>query len=332
MKFEILLILTITATALSNKQVLFSNSSSIKLESLFNKFIAKYEKGYTTEKLIERFLIFSENVILHAKHLLLEEDPQFSPFLDMTTQEFEKKFLRFKKPETDNYGVHVNNNLEAAPLSFDYRTVGAVTPVKNQGECGSCWAFSTTGNIEGQYAIKRKTLLGFSEQQLIDCNNNSDNCDGGLMTRAFRSILSNGGIMSDADYKYTGTDHNKCKFDLSKVKAKLLGYNFVRGGEESVKQALFENGPLSVAMNAKTLQFYFGGVLESSPAQCDPNDINHAVLLVGYGTENGKDFWIFKNSWGRSSGEAGYFRALRNREKNICGIYTEISTAVLANN
>ena len=331
MKTKILLILTFAVAVLANKQRLFENSPSQIVKGLFNKFIKQHNKVYSAEEHVERFLIFTENLIKNASHLLLEENPKFSPFFDLTTAEFKKFYLSYKRPETKHYGVHVSSFDAPAPLSFDWRLKGAVTPVKNQGQCGSCWAFSAIGNIEGQYAINENKSLQFSEQQLVDCDTKSEGCGGGFMANAFEYLIGAGGVMSEDDYAYKAEDR-QCKFDKTKVKAKLKGFNQIAKDELQMKQALFENGPLSVAVNATRFHFYTVGILDLTEAACDQSyeALNHGVVIVGYGTENGKDFWIIKNSWGPSFGENGYVRLSRN--KNTCGISNDVSTAVLANN
>lgn len=330
MKITCLLILTITVAVLANKQTLFENNHSPLFKGLFQKFINQHNKVYEAEEFIERFVIFTENLVKHASHLILEQDPKFSPFFDLTVEEFEKQYLTLSKPDFTGFGIHFNNNIEDAPESLDFRTLGAVTAIKNQGQCGSCWAFSAAANIEGQLALKKKTVVQLSEQQLIDCNQNHQGCNGGLMNSAFKSVVDIGGIQSSESYPYTALDKKICNFDKSKVVTKLSGFNIVKGNEKHLVQTLFENGPLSVAINASPLQFYTNGVYNPSPSQCNPKTLNHGVALVGYGSENGVDYYIVKNSWGTGFGESGYFRLAR--DKNACGVNTMVSTAVLASN
>jgi len=214
-----------------------------------------------------------------------------------------------------------------APASHDWREKGADLGVKDQGQCGSCWAFSTVGNLEGLNFIKNKSKDTFSEQQLVDCDKDEDQgCNGGLMENAFEYMLKAGGLQKDSDYKYTARD-GKCKFDKKKVAVQIKSWEAVSEDEEQIKTYLFNVGPLAVALNADPLQWYTGGIIDEDESSCDPQALDHGVTLVGYGTEKGQDFWIVKNSWGKSWGEKGFFRMARG--KGICGINTHVVSATL---
>ncbi|MCP3683685.1 MAG: hypothetical protein GY861_13450, partial [bacterium] len=215
---------------------------------------------------------------------------------------------------------------KAAPDAFNWNDQGKVTKVKNQGQCGSCWAFSATGNLESVHAIKSGNLVEFSEQQLVDCDKVDQGCNGGLMENAFDYLKQNS-IMLESDYSYKGRG-GSCSYDESKGQLKVSSYQFSPEDEGQVKQFLYENGALAVAMNATTLQFYFGGIYSPWFSwTCSPKALNHGVLLVGYGVENDKEYWIVKNSWGASWGEKGYFRIIRG--KGACGINTHVLTATV---
>jgi C1A family cysteine protease len=217
---------------------------------------------------------------------------------------------------------------EDLPESLDWRAKGAVAHVKDQGQCGSCWAFSAVANIEGVNAIKTGKMVTLSEQQLVDCDHNGDQgCNGGLMDQAFQYLVNAGGIESDSDYKYTARD-GSCKFSKAKVAVKLSGFEDISQNEEQIAAALNAHGPLSIAVNANPFQFYSGGVLEVDEESCDPQALDHGVTLVGYGSEDGKDYWIIKNSWGAGWGEEGYIRLVRG--VGACGMNTNVSTAKLA--
>jgi len=192
--------------------------------------------------------------------------------------------------------------------------------------CGSCWAFSAVGNIEAQYAIKKNQSVLFSEQQLVDCDKVDQGCNGGLMEDAFKYLEGTAGLMQASDYSYTGKQ-GTCNYQESKALAKVTGYKFAGSEDENqIKQFLFENGPLAIAINATPLQFYLGGVFNPwFNWMCNPKSINHGVLLVGYGVSGSKAYWIVKNSWGSGWGEKGFFRIIAG--KGACGLNTYVITA-----
>lgn len=216
------------------------------------------------------------------------------------------------------------------PESMDWRVWGAVTPVKNQGQCGSCWAFSSTGSLETQHFRKTGTLVSLSEQNLVDCSRSFGNqgCGGGWMDNAFRYIKAYGGINSERDYPYVGYE-GSCRFNPNAVATTLATYvHLPRGSEDQLKTALGTIGTVSVAVDAshQTFQFYSHGVYDEP--RCNPNALSHAVLAVGYGTENGKDYWLVKNSWATWWGDQGYIKMSRNKN-NQCGIASMASYPLL---
>jgi len=165
-----------------------------------------------------------------------------------------------------------------------------------------------------------------SEQQLVDCDDVDQGCNGGLMDNAFEFLIREGGIESDADYPYTGRD-GSCRFNASKVAAKVKDFKDISSNEEEIAAVLVENGPLSVAVNANPFMFYSGGILKPTKSSCNPAGLNHGVTLVGFGEENGVKYWIIKNSWGQTWGEKGYIRL--ERGTGACGVNTNVSTAHL---
>merc|ERR1711975_17313 len=195
--------------------------------------------------------------------------------------------------------------------------MGAVTPVKNQQQCGSCWAFSSTGSLEGAMFVATGKLISLSEEDLVQCNSITDHgCQGGLMDNAFNWVQQNG-ICSEAAYPYTsgGGTTGSCKKGCSPV-VSITGHTDVPSRDESALQAAVSKQPVSVAIEAdkSAFQLYSGGILDNSA--CGTN-LDHGVLVVGYGTD-GKDYWKVKNSWGATWGEQGYIRMVR--DKNQCGI------------
>ena len=234
-----------------------------------------------------------------------------------------------------NFEPFIVKNTNAAPSSYDWRNYNRVTAVKDQGSCGSCWAFSAIGNIEGLYASVKGVLKNFSEQQLVDCDTSDSGCNGGLMEYAFNFLKNYGCLNFAEDYPYKGAK-GTCRTDTSKcADIKVTGYKKLGSSsstwspvdEDEIKEFLYENGPLAIALNADPLQTYSSGILDLTSTKCPISGINHAVLLVGYGTSSGMDYWIIKNSWGRSWGESGYFRIRRGN--GTCGVNCYITTAIV---
>nr|CAA70693.1 cathepsin L-like cysteine proteinase [Heterodera glycines] len=219
-------------------------------------------------------------------------------------------------------------NVGDLPESVDWRDKGWVTEVKNQGMCGSCWAFSATGALEGQHVRDKGHLVSLSEQNLIDCSKKYGNmgCNGGIMDNAFQYIKDNKGIDKETAYPYKAKTGKKCLFKRNDVGATDSGYNDIaEGDEEDLKMAVATQGPVSVAIDAghRSFQLYTNGVYFEK--ECDPENLDHGVLVVGYGTDPTQgDYWIVKNSWGTRWGEQGYIRMARNRNNN-CGIASHAS-------
>lgn len=202
--------------------------------------------------------------------------------------------------------------------SVDWRTKGYVTAVKDQGACGSCWAFSVVEAMEGHLFNVTGKLVDLDPQQLVDCAGEFGNegCGGGFMDRAFEYIIKYG-LEAEKDYPYTGRD-DACHYNPALVIANCSRFSYVDKTEDALKEAVATVGPISVGIDADSIFFYSSGIFY------DPNCgdwTDHAVLAVGYGTEAGEDYWLVKNSWGTGWGEDGYIRMARNKD-DMCGIAT----------
>lgn len=243
-------------------------------------------------------------------------------FGDMTSEELSRKMTGLIVPRTRRFTNDTDPELDVEgqiPDSIDYRKKGYVTPVRNQGQCGSCWAFSSVGALEGQ--LKRTTgkLVNLSPQNLVDCVKENDGCGGGYMTNAFAYVRDNKGIDSEDAYPYIGQDE-QCMYNPTGRAAKCKGFKEIPVGNEKVlKKAVARVGPVSVGIDASlsSFQFYSEGVYYDP--ECNSTDINHAVLVVGYGIEKKAKHWIVKNSWGEDWGNKGYILMARNKQ-NACGI------------
>jgi len=291
---------------------------SASLQEEFVAYVKEFGKVYTTDQLFNRFQVFKDNKKVIDEHNAKGHSWEMgvNQFTDLTTTEFADLYLGYR-PRNNDYAR--SQNLHIAPQgqvladSLDWRTKGAVTPVKDQGQCGSCWAFSTTGSVEGSNQIKSGKLESLSEQQLVDCAGSAGNqgCNGGLMDDAFEYIIKNGGIGSESSYPYTGRD-GKCK-KVPSV-ATVSKYTDVKKNDETDLMSAVNIEPVSVAVDALTWQVYRKGVMQGLCGKA----LDHGVLCVGYGDEGSTPYWLVKNSWGKSWGEQGYIRLIRN--KNECGV------------
>ncbi|KAG0543888.1 hypothetical protein BDA96_02G227700 [Sorghum bicolor] len=219
----------------------------------------------------------------------------------------------------------------ALPKTKDWREDGIVSPVKNQGHCGSCWTFSTTGALEAAYTQATGKPISLSEQQLVDCGKpfNNFGCNGGLPSQAFEYIKYNGGLDTEESYPYKGVN-GICDFKAENVGVKVLdSVNITLGAEDELKDAVALVRPVSVAFQVVNgFRQYKSGVYTSDSCGNTPMDVNHAVLAVGYGVENGVPYWLIKNSWGADWGDKGYFKM--EMGKNMCGVATCASYPIVA--
>uniref|UniRef100_A0AAQ5Z6N3 Cathepsin F n=1 Tax=Amphiprion ocellaris TaxID=80972 RepID=A0AAQ5Z6N3_AMPOC len=305
---------------------------SVELLGQFKEFMVRYNKDYSSqEEADHRLRIFHQNLKTAEKLQSLDQGSAeygVTKFSDLTEEEFRSTYLN---PLLSQWTLHRPMKPAApvqgpAPDSWDWRDHGGVSPVKNQGMCGSCWAFSVIGNIEGQWFLKNGTLLSLSEQELVDCDGLDQACRGGLPSNAYEAIEKLGGVETESDYSYTGHKQT-CDFTTGKVVAYINSSVELSKDEKEIAAWLAENGPISVALNAFAMQFYRKGVSHPLKIFCNPWMIDHAVLMVGYGERKGIPFWAIKNSWGEDYGEQGYYYLYRG--SNACGINKMCSSAVV---
>nr|XP_033328261.1 uncharacterized protein LOC117221420 [Megalopta genalis] len=316
-------------------------AEDIKEQYMFEKFLREHNKTYSSvEEKQSRFEIFKRNLKLIEELRDAEQGTAkygITMFADLTPKEFKANYLGYRPNLKHENAIPF---LEAKipdidlPPKFDWRDRRVVTPVKNQGACGSCWAFSVTGNVESQYAINHGKLLSLSEQELVDCDKYDSGCGGGEMENAYRTIEQLGGLELETDYPYDARNE-KCHFNDSKAVVKVVDARTISSNETDMAKWLVKNGPISIAINANAMQFYVGGVSHPFRFMCNPKNLDHGVLIVGYGKSvypifHNKElpYWIIKNSWGPRWGEQGYYRVYRG--DGTCGLNLQASTALVA--
>jgi len=337
----LLLSLLCIAIVYANKEYDLSRSAP----ALFDEYISDFGLVFSSAQVRNKnFAKFTTN-LLRIK-ALNEKYPRtkfnLNKFALLSEEEFKATYLSSFKPVRPENAPVLQNYPESyakdIPDEFDWRDKGGiVTPVKDQGFCGSCWAFSTTGNIEGQWALAGNNLTSLSEQNLVDCDHKcttwegeeacDSGCDGGLPPNAYNYVIDNKGIDTESTYKYEGYD-GTCRFKTSGIGAKISNWTFISQEEDEMAVVLVNRGPLSVAVEADMWQFYFGGVFY---LPCGTS-LDHAVLITGYGTETDiffqkMPFWTVKNSWGSGWGSYGYIYVERGNGR--CGINTYVTTATV---
>jgi hypothetical protein len=288
----------------------------------FENFKVTHGKKYATEsEHAYRMSVFIDNLEranqMNAEHILVSGEAVFgiTKFSDLTQDEFRAQYLNYRPRPRENVTVPVFDGPVANDI--DWRTSGVITPVKDQGQCGSCWAFGATaaiesyGKIDGGYPLQ--TL---APQQITSCDTTSYGCQGGWAEHAFNYVVQAGGIQAESTYPYvSGTtgQTGSCKADSSKFVAKIRGYTAVAAGESNLATAL-NAGPPTVCLAAPAFQTYTGGILSTCDTQVD-----HCVQAIGYTA----DYWIVRNSWGTGWGESGYIRIARGRD--LCKISDDVT-------
>jgi len=320
--------------------------SAAVASNIFDEYLKQHNKHYEGEEYQHREAVFRANIKDLAKQraaaIKRGEQPWMgvNEFTDMTRAEFldSGRVMKTKIGADARsclaHGVTADYsklNLEATPDSWDWRTKGVVNPVQNQGQCGSCWTFSTIAVIESAYAIKTGKLQKLSEQEIVDCSHGcvledgqqvcNQGCNGGWMWSALTDIISWKGEELETVYPYTAQT-GTCKRTAANTLDPISNYTCLSGpklaNETDMAAFLVANGPLSIAMDAGILQSYTGGIINPSAGDCSKTSLDHAIVIVGFGTSGSTPFWIVRNSWGAAWGEQGYFRIIRG--KGACGL------------
>jgi C1A family cysteine protease len=300
---------------------------------LFKEWKAKYNKKYGGIEGPLRFKVWNDNYNMVQEHNAqgLEWELEMNEFADLTNEEFTALYTGFNADDMDwedQSHVEVLDETDI-PTSINWKTKGAVTGVVNQGSCGACWSFSAAAALEGLYKIKKGSLWRLSKQQQMDCSSSYGNqgCGGGLMVNSFRYTRDKG-IEKDADYPYLGRV-GSCRYSSTKVLFRNTGYTQVTRNSPSALKTAVAYRPVSIGVQAAgTLQMYRGGIISSNCGTA----LDHAIIIVGYGTSNGVDYWLCKNSWGTSWGESGYVRIKRGTQNSgagVCGINSAASYPTL---
>ena len=280
--------------------------------------------AYNNRDYIDKLNQMSENGVKFQENQFInhtrDEFDELYKGLNQASQDYKSNCLVFTMSSSDYI---------SPPKSWDWRKRGVVTTVKNQGKCGSCWSFSAAGALEGAWAISTSLLYNFSEQQLMDCSRRYGNmaCNGGLMDKAFDYAIDAGMCkLEDVPYHAESEICTQTVKDCQKVAHFNQCFNIPANNERLLREAVYRS-PVAVSIEAdtKTFQFYKGGILDSS--NCGTT-LDHGVLAVGYGEEDGKKYWIVKNSWGEDWGESGYVRIGRSDSddsEGVCGIAKDAS-------
>jgi len=302
----------------------------------FQSFMTEYNRTYKTdEEHNSRYWTFYKNMLQWELMNKMEQGTAtygMNKFADLTVEEFRARYISPVSredlakaallPEAEKLDV------SQIPAAVDWRDKNAVTPVKDQKECGSCWAFSTVANIEGRWAIKTGDLISLSEQELVDCDAVDHGCHGGNPWHAYDEVQRLGGLVKEDNYTYQGV-RGECKLDKSQAVVQVTGKEHVSKDEEQMAAYVAENGPVVACLNSAAMMSYKGGVSSPWWWSCERDYIDHGVLIVGYGVDKTKNkpYWLIKNSWGADWGEDGYYRLYRGG--NTCGIKTYVSSAVV---
>lgn len=298
----------------------------------FQEFVKMHNRSYSSASEWEaRLATFLENLEAISHVQQADEGSahysHLSPFADLSPDEFSQ---RHGLLGLENFPAEAEEKTEIlyteVPSSLDWVEKGAVNSVKNQGACGSCWAFSTVANIEGAGFVETGKLISLSEQELVDCDTTGDHgCRGGLPSNAYQDMINNDlGLELESMYPYEGRN-GACAVKQRQEIAFIKGWKRISTDEDQIAAALVQYGPLSIGLNAGPMQWYMGGIAHPFKLLCNPKKIDHGVAIVGFGTEGTRNYWKIRNSWGTSWGEEGYYRIIRG--VGACGLNSMVTTA-----
>eukprot|EP01119_Soliformovum_irregulare_P008648 TRINITY_DN21751_c0_g1_i1.p1 TRINITY_DN21751_c0_g1~~TRINITY_DN21751_c0_g1_i1.p1 ORF type:complete len:338 (+),score=51.52 TRINITY_DN21751_c0_g1_i1:18-1031(+) len=329
--FNLILLVALTSCVAYNPSPSQKIQDEVEITYKWQKFIRTYNKTYSSAEYQNRRAIFADNLfrVRAMNEKSLRSKPYgMTKFSDLTPEEFKNQYL-MNVVTRSSRDTSRTLELPDAPLptSFDWRSKGAVTPTYDQGQCGSCWAFSATEAIESAWFLAGHTLTSLSPQQIVDCdlNNGDEGCNGGDTPTAYEYVIKAGGMDTMAAYPYTAED-DTCAFNRSGIAASIKNWAYItqNSNETQMQVGLVSKGPLSICVDAASWQFYYEGVITDL---CG-NSLDHCVMITGYGTFTDAldltyDVWNVRNSWGADWGYGGYLYVERGYD--LCGIADEVT-------
>ncbi|CAN1123322.1 Senescence-specific cysteine protease SAG39 [Linum perenne] len=332
MKFVLLASIFIVGALASHAMARYTLPEATSMRLRHEQWMTRYGRIYNSPNEKETgYQIFKHNVaFIDSSNAAGDKSYELgvNQFADLTNEEFKTTRNRFKGHMcSPQHGSFRYENVTAVPSTIDWRKKGAVTPVKDQGQCGCCWAFSAVAAMEGINQLSTGKLVSLSEQELVDCDTNGQDqgCNGGLMDDAFEFIIQNKGLTTETNYPYDAADGTCNANKEGSSAAQINGYEDVPANSEAALLKAVANQPISVAIDAgdSSFQFYKSGVFTG---ECG-TELDHGVTAVGYGESKGKKYWLVKNSWGDQWGEEGYIRMERDvsAEEGLCGIAMQAS-------
>jgi C1A family cysteine protease len=335
--FSLALMVTLLCSGTTNAHI-FLRSPDRDFDADFAKYKSKFLKSYASaaEEAVAR-KAYEENMQWAAE--LKSRNPH-ATFGETAYTDFPRASFKATHHNA-NFSQHMKNrkpiqyrvHTQGQATAIDWRARGAVTGVKNQQQCGGCWSFSTTGNIEGQWFLAGNPLTSLSEQELLSCDTTGGNngCDGGLMDYAFQWLINSqqGTIVTASSYPFVSGDGAvpSCSLSGTTPGATISSYNDLAQDESQIAAYVYDNGPVSIGVDAASFQTYTGGILTDCQYN-GPNSLDHAVLIVGYDDTVSVPYWIVKNQWGTSWGESGYIRLAKG--SNQCGLADAATSSIVS--